>query len=67
MQIQGECAEFATKQRHLAYAHLESLQPRTLNAFFDPVLMPPFKVKQIFTVTSESLKPACRMVLTPLA
>lgn len=25
MQIQGECAEFATKQRQLAYARLESL------------------------------------------
>lgn len=34
MQIQGECAEFATKQRHLAYSHLESLQPRTFNAFW---------------------------------
>lgn len=34
MQTQGECAEFATKQRHLAYSHLESLQPRTFNAFW---------------------------------
>lgn len=34
MQTQGECAEFATKQGHLAYSHLESLQPRTFNAFW---------------------------------
>lgn len=29
-----KCAEFATKRRHLAYSHLESLQPRTFNAFW---------------------------------
>lgn len=67
MQIQGECAEFATKRRHLAYSRLESLQPRTFSAFWTQFLMPPLRAEQIVTRTSASLKPAHGMVLTPLA
>lgn len=58
MQIQGECAEFATKQRHLAYSQLGKPPAQDIQRILDPVLMPPLRAEQILTRTSASSKPA---------
>lgn len=67
MQIQGECAEFATKQRHLAYSHTWKASSPGHSMHFGPSLD---ASPQSWTNTDKNkhkFETSPRVVLTPLA